>query len=182
MTTDGVLPEENCVHELAPGTCSICRAPRPRTARPRRPTTTPHSGDDPIAPLSGSKDISIPMHATEPYLGSDWLVTQGYPHDLRAGGWVYLRVDERLTARARVLSMKWRDDRPWRTGDEPGTFGPGLVFSVDPTTWELFDQDLGVDAERMRQGYRYHLTDRAGTVHHMMAGDPIPEGDWDLDG
>jgi hypothetical protein len=175
------VTEENCIHEMAPGTCSICK-PRPRRVPPPpKPTTTPHSVDDPIAPLSGSKDISIPMHAVEPYLGSDWLITQGYPHDLRPGGWVYLRVDERLAARVRAVGMRWRDDRPWRTGDEPGTFGPGLVFAVDPTSWERFDQQLGDDAERMRQGYRYHLTERGGMVHHFMVSDPIPDGDWDLE-
>jgi hypothetical protein len=56
------------------------------------------------------------------------------------------------------------------------------VFDVVPETWEAFDQDLGEAADRMRQGYRYHLTDVRGVVHHLIAGDPIPDGDWDLDG
>lgn len=56
-----------------------------------------------------------------------------------------------------------------------------MVFALDPATWEPFDEPLGEDAERMRQGYRYHVTRRAGRVHHLMAGDRIPEGDWDLD-
>jgi hypothetical protein len=179
--------EENCIHEMAPGTCSICKPKPKRVARPRRPTTTPHSGDDPIASLSGSKDVSMPVHALGPYLGdrTDWMpAMNGYPHDLRAGGWLYLRCDERLAARARVSAMAWRAERPWRTGDNPNNegWGPGLVFAVDQATWEPFDQHLGEDAERMRQGYRYHLTDRSGVVHHLMAGDPIPDGDWDLDG
>jgi hypothetical protein len=137
-----------------------------------------------IRPLSGTKDLSIPMHAVEPYLGSmtDWLTaTHGYPHDLRPGGWVYLRVKERLAARVRVLGIAWRDERPERIGADPTSkgWGAGLVFSVDPATWERFDQALGEDAERMRQGYRYHLTDRSRRVHHLAAGDPAPEGDWD---
>jgi hypothetical protein len=53
---------------------------------------------------------------------------------------------------------------------------------IDLYTYEPFDQALGEDAERMHQGYLYHLSDRSGVVHHLMAGDPIPVGDWDVDG
>ncbi len=126
------------------------------------------------------------MYAIDPYLGAktDWLVSQGYPHDLRPRGWLYLRYQERLAARVRAVGMGWREERPVRTGEDPGGkgFGPGLVFEVDPETWEPFEQALGKDAERMHQGYRYHLTDRTGVVHHLTAGDSIPDGDWDLDG
>jgi hypothetical protein len=175
---------EYCIHELAPGTCSLCKPKPRRVDRARKPTTSPHSADDPIAPLSGSKDVSMPVHEREPYLDqrTDWMpAISGYPHDFRSGGWLYLRCDGRLIARARVGAMRWRDERPWRTGDNPDNegFGPGLAFEVDPTSWEPFDQALGEDAERMRQGYRYHRTDRNGVVHHLTAGDPIPEGDWD---
>ena len=169
--------EEYCMHELAPGTCSLCK-PQPLPAAYRRPTTAPRTADDPIAPLSGTKDISISMYETEPYVGTDWLVTWGYPHDLRPNGWVYLRVGPKLTARARVVEMRWRDDRPFRIPGESETFGPGLVFGVEPDSWEPFDQDLGDDAERMRQGYRYHRT-RHGVVHHLTAGDLLPDGAWD---
>lgn len=126
----------------------------------------------------------MPVHALNPYLGerTDWMpAVSGYPHDFRAGGWLYLRCDERLAARVRVPTMAWRAERPWRTGDNPDNegWGPGLVFAVDPGTWEPFDQDLGEDAERMRQGYRYHRTDAAGVAHHLMKGVPIPAGEWD---
>src|SRR5206468_813156 len=82
--------------------------------RPRKVTTTPHSADDPIAPLSGSKDISVPVHAMEPYFGArtDWLIAHGYPHDLRSGGWIYLRYDDCFAARVRAVRMHWRDERP----------------------------------------------------------------------
>jgi hypothetical protein len=175
------VTEKNCIHEMAPGTCSLCK-PRPKkVARTRRPTTTPHSAEDPIAPLSASKDISRPVFEVEPYIGTDWLLRQGYPHDLRPNGLLYLRCAQRLAARVRVRAMQRREDRPTRTGAEGGSFGPGLVFAVDPATWERFDQDLGGDADRMRQGYRYHLTDRSGVVQHLTKGEANPEGDWDLD-
>lgn len=126
----------------------------------------------------------MPVYEPEPYLGgeTDWMpAMNGYPHDLRSGGWLYLRFDGRLAARMRVPTMAWHDVRPYRTGDNPENegWGPGLVFAVDPATWAPFDQDLGADGERMRQGYRCHRTDRAGVVHHLIAGDRLPEGDWD---
>ncbi len=146
---------------------------------------TPRSADDPIAALSGSKDVSIPMYSLDPYLGArtDWLVAHGYPHDLQRRGWVYLRFEDRLAARVRARGMRWREERPVRNGavSSGDGFGPGLVFDVDPDTWEPFDQGLGEDAERMRQGFRYHLTDNTGVVHHFIAQSSIPEGDWDTD-
>lgn len=181
-----VDPDEECMHGLTRKTCSLCKPRAPRPGPARRPTTTPRSADDPIAPLSGTKDVSVPEHSLDPYLGAktDWLVSQGYPSDLRPRGWIYLRCDDRLAARVRAVGMGWRDERPVRHGEDPSGkgFGPGLVFVVDPETWEPFDQALGDDADRMRQGYRYHLTDSDRVVHHLMAGDSIPEGDWDLDG
>ncbi|MCX7621327.1 MAG: hypothetical protein N2037_10850 [Acidimicrobiales bacterium] len=175
--------EDECIHGLFPGTCSLCAtgAPRSRVAKRLKPTTSPRSADDPIAPLSGDKDVSMPVFEVEPYLGTrtDWMpAISGYPHHLRPNGWLYLRCRGRLAARVRVPLLSWRDDRPTRTGDSPGTFGPGLIFAVDPSTWEPFEQSLGDDETRMRQGYRYHRTDQAGVVHHLIADQPLPEGDW----
>lgn len=53
-----------------------------------RPTTAPLGPDDPIAPLSGTKDISVPAYSVVPYLvtNTDWLLAgNGYPSDLRLG-------------------------------------------------------------------------------------------------
>jgi hypothetical protein len=176
-----------CIHELLADECSACKAPKPKSKAPKRlkPTTAPKSADDPIAPLAGDKDVSMPVHALDPYLGeaTDWMpAVGGYPHGLRSGGWLYLRCDERLGARVRVPTMRWRHERPWRTGDDPGDnrgWGAGLVFGVDPSTWEAFDQALGEDAEWMRQGYRYHRTDAADVVHQLMKDDAISEGEWE---
>lgn len=181
--------EENCIHEMAPGTCTICRGPKPKWKAPKRstPTTAPKSASDPIAALAGDKDVSMPVHALEPYLGArtDWMpAMNGYPHGLRSGGWLYLRCDARLAARVRVPLMAWRDERPWRTGDNPDNqgWGAGLVFAVDPASWKPFDQDLGEDAEWMRQGYRYHWTDEFDIVHHVMKDAKVPDTIGDADG
>jgi hypothetical protein len=55
-----------------------------------------------------------------------------------------------------------------------------MVFDVDPDSWEEVDFPLGVLAESQRQGYRYLITSADGTqVRHLIAKDPVPEGDWD---
>ena len=157
---------------------------------PPRPTHSPKSGADAISPLSGTKDISVPVYDILAYLEphTDWLLAQGYPHDLRPGGWLYLRCDDGLRARVRVRGMRWQDHRPWRTGQEALDLsdgqavndgaGPGLVFDLVSETWEPTAVELGPLAERQRSGFRYLLTNRSGGVH-LMADDPVPEGDWD---
>lgn len=83
--------------------------------------------------------------------------------------------------------MRWRDQRPWRSGRETTEFsgspdeseGPGLVFGLAPETWEAASIDLGDLAETQINGYRYLLTTTTGDVHHFMAQDPIPDGAWD---
>jgi hypothetical protein len=133
-----------------------------------------------IRALEGSKDISVPVHDVGAYLVTDWVMaTNGYPSDLRQGGWLYLRVDGALRARVRVTAMGWREERPWRTGGTGADAGPGLVFELDSATWQLVCIDLGDDAERMMQGYRYHRTTRSGEVVHLTVGSTIPDGDWD---
>jgi hypothetical protein len=174
---------EACPHGEHASYCLAClEGPPPKrrvTAAPRRPTVAPTSADDVIRLLAGTKDLSVPVHDVAPYQGTDWLRANGYPHDLRQGGWLYLRVDGALSARVRVRSMGWRDERPWRTGEAGEDAGPGLVFELAPDSWATVDIDLGADAERMRQGYRYHLTAADGSVVHLTSGGPIPAGDWD---
>jgi hypothetical protein len=188
MTGDELDPSGTCEHGEIRAACIDClskpRPHAPKPARPRRPTSSPKSADDIILPLSGDKDVSVPVHRLDPYLDArtDWLIGQGYPHDLRPGGWLYLRNDDHLRARVRARRMAWREERPWRTGeslDDPGA-GPGLVFDVDPATWEAVAFPLGELADRQRQGYRYLITAADGaSVRHLTAGDPLPEGEWD---
>jgi hypothetical protein len=135
-------------------------------------------------PLHGTKDLSMPVHALGPYLGArtDWMpCVGGYPHDLRPGGWLYLRCDGRYGARARVVGLEWRDQRPYRTGAvEPGHgFGPGLAFVIDRDTWETFDQPFGDDADYLHQGYRYHRRLSGAELVRLSKGDRVPDRDWE---
>ena len=99
---------------------------------------------------------------------------------------MYLRQADSLRARARVARMEWRkgSERPWRTGDgaERGEHpGEGWVFVVEPDSWERLEIPLGELAENQRSGFRYLLTSADGTtVRHLSAGDPIPDGAWDV--
>jgi hypothetical protein len=70
-----------------------------------------------------------------------------------------------------------RAERVNRQVDEVYT-SPGARRSAE--TWETFDQPLGEDGERMRQGFRFHLTDSDGHVHFVIARSKLPE-DVDLD-
>lgn len=180
-------PSVLCEHGEYPSACIDCIGKpyvQPRKApAPARATHSPRSADDVILPLSGTKDISVPVFKIGPYLDeqTNWLLAQGYPHDLRSGGWLYLRCDGGLRGRVRVLGMGWREDRPWRTGDDPDErgAGPGLVFTLAADTWEKVDIELGDSADSQRSGFRYLATTTSGEVAHLMANDPIPPGDWD---
>jgi hypothetical protein len=142
--------------------------------------------NNPTIPLTGDRDISIPVHDLGPYLGerTEWLIaSNGHPTRLRAGGWIYLRCDGALGARVRVMRMGNRDSRPWRTGEvsPDNDAGGGLVFEVIPETWERVDIPLGGEAENQRQGYRYLITARPEVhVHHLRADEPLPPGPRDV--
>jgi hypothetical protein len=179
---------EMCEHGDFRAACLECLGqPRPPVAKsapkPKRPTFAPKSAEDPIRELRGDKDVSVPVPELEPTLGrcTDWLLAYGYPHDLRKHGWVYLRVANRLAARVKVRRMAWREVRSWRSAPAAGTDhnpGPGMVFEVDPDTWEEVDIPLGELADRQRQGYRYLITSGDGLdVRHLTVGDRVPEGD-----
>lgn len=188
-------PAGICEHDEIRAACIECigkpyARPQKAPATPR-PTHSPRSGEDQIAALSGTKDISVPVFEVGPYLDerTNWLIAQGYPHDLRRGGWLYLRCADGLRGRVRVRGMRWSDHRPWRTGQEAMEFvdgegtdegaGPGLVFDLVPDTWERVSIELGELADRQRMGFRYLLTTTSGEVVHLMAQDPVPPGDWD---
>lgn len=151
--------------------------PPPRAARRGQ---MPATIDDPLPPLQGDKDVSVAVHSFGEHItgeGNDWLFPEGggFPWELRAGGWIYLRGGGRLGARARVRGIGFRTVREQHTG-EPYDMGPGPTIEVDPATWETVDIDLGELAERQRQGYRYLITARDGSILHLMAGDAILEG------
>lgn len=179
---------EICEHGDYKAACLECLGmpqPRPKVqpapARARRPTTRPRSAAEEILNLHGDKDISIPVPEVEPTFGarSDWLLADGYPHYLRPNGWIYLRMGDALVARVVAKRMLWRDHREWRSGpalDSGRSAGPGLVFEVDPDTWEEQNHALGELADRQRQGYRYLITSPDGSrIAHLVADSPIPE-------
>jgi hypothetical protein len=143
----------------------------------------PQTAKDPLPPLPGNKDLScavfeIAAHVDGP--GNDWIVAKGFPAQLRPGGWIYLRHDGSLGARARVTGIGFRENRPQHTGDTTENWGPGPTIEIDASTWERIDSPLGELADSQRQGYRYLATPVTGDVMHLMAGDPIPD-DFDLD-
>ncbi len=154
--------------------------PPPRTARRGQMPATP---DDPLPRLVGDKDMSYPVHDFEAHMlgpRNSWLFAEnGFPWDLRPGGWVYLRHDGILGARGRVDGIGFRTERRQHTG-EPDDVGPGPTIEIDPNTWESTSIDLGDLAETQRQGYRYLITALDGTVTHLSAGDSIPD-DLDID-
>jgi hypothetical protein len=181
-------------------TCTDCMyrpdATRPTPPRkveekkPAKPSRAPSksklplTAKDPLPPLTGNKDLSFPVFSIEAHVegpGNDWLIGElGFPTQLRAGGWVYLRHDGRLGARARVTGIGFREDRPQHTGDTAVNWGPGPTIEIDPSTWEPFDHDLEELAESQRQGYRYLATATDGSIKHLMANDPIPD-DFEID-
>ncbi len=194
-----VSPDFICEHgEAQPwATCVECMA-LPRDVRPERsvepasvPTTTrtlgrrlPESPDDPIPPLVGNKDVSVPVHDFVRHVtgeNSDWLFAGGgFPHHLRNGGWVYLRCDGQLGWRARVRGIGYREVRVNHTGEPPSDQGPGATIELIASTWERVDHDLGELAEKQIQGYRYLYTGRDGELRHVGADAPEPD-DLDID-
>jgi hypothetical protein len=52
-----------------------------------------------------------------------------------------------------------------------------------PEPGKPFYQEFGEDAERIHQGYRYHLTDRSNVVHYLMPAtrSPVATGTWLVD-
>ncbi len=189
-----------CEHEMPQpwATCTDCmmkptddrpEGPRPPPAPPkakarvRGSRAMPESADDRLPKLSGDKDLSYAVQSFDEHrngTGNDWLVASGgFPAQLRAGGWLYLRSGGRLGPRVRVCGIGFRTDRPEHTPDpdsEPGNHGPGATIELDADTWEDFDCDLGDLASKQRTGYRYLITDTDGGVHHLMATEPMPAG------
>lgn len=158
---------------------SVLQPPREtRSSSPAR-GSLPKTDTDPWPALTGNKDISYPVHDIDAHVdgpGRDWLLGEhGFPKELRNGGWVYLRHDGRLSARARIRGIGFRNSRPPHTGDSHEDFGPGPTLELDPNTWQRVDHDLGELAESQRQGYRYLITCADGSIRHLTATDAIPD-------
>ena len=143
----------------------------------------PLTAKDSIPSLTGNKDLSCSVYEIAAHVdgpGNDWIVAKGFPAQLRAGGWIYLRHGGSLGAKARVKGIGFREDRPHHTGDTSENWGPGPTIEIDASTWEPLDISLGELAESQRQGYRYLATSTDGEIRHLMAGDPVPD-DFEID-
>ncbi len=163
--------------------------PVPPREAPAPPRTAAKSGRMPtkasegLPKLTGDRDMSYAVHDIGAHMkgpGNDWLFAlSGLPRQLRAGGWVYLRSDGHLGARARVTGIGFREERVQQTG-EPEDQGPGATIELDASTWEKTDHDLGELASSQRKGYRYLIACTDGSIRHLSASEPIP-GDIDVD-
>lgn len=178
--TSGGPADEECEHGSLRGTCRVCRpeSRRKGPARAQQSTMSPKSTDDPIAALDGDKDISTDVHRTSPYLDAttDWLVaSHGYPHHLRRGGWVYLRCDERLAARVRVVRMAGETTVPSARIAQARAGGRGSSSPSIPRPGRASASRSVATPSGCARGFGYHLTDRSGHVHHLTAGDPLPD-------
>jgi hypothetical protein len=165
-----------CEHNEIRVACLDCMAlPQKVAPRPKpraKATKSPMTENDLIAPLGGSLDVSIPVATPDVVVGSAWVTAHAFPHDLRRSGWVYLRCEGVLQAKAKAKKVEWRNQRPVGEADP----GPGMVIMVDPDSWNSdIDIPLGWLAERQIKGYRYLKTDEDGGVIHYSGGKPVVE-------
>lgn len=175
---------ELCEHGEIEVACLDCFA-KPKKLAPqqqatKRTTKTPTSGNDPISPLSGALDLSVPVDDFAAVVGSATLTARTYPHHLRRSGWVYLRTTEALEARVKVKKVVWSAGRTRIFGDEEP--GAGMVLEFDPSTWDdSFSHELGRLASQQAQGYRYLASHDDGTVTHYVGGKPVVFDEEDED-
>lgn len=154
------MDDDLCIHDLIPAHCSSClaRTRPPVVVSTRGTTTSPTSALDRIRPLDGDLDISVPVHDIGPHFGADWMGAWfGYPRRLRPRGTLYLRCEGCLVASATVVGLSWSSSRPPRMPASDTMLGdpdPGMVFRLDPTSWQRCELPLP-EPTRDRQGYRY---------------------------
>jgi hypothetical protein len=171
---------EYCEHDELRVACLECLAMphkvAPQPAAAPRATKNPSCESDKISPLGGDLDMSLPVDAVEPLIGTDWIMARTFPHYLRRAGWVYLRAEGRLQARVKVVKVIWRAERKVPTLHAYEDQGPGLALQVDPRTWDVtIDIGLGSLAERQRLGYRYLKTNEDSTITHYSGGRPVSD-------
>jgi len=180
MGTKAGAAVEYCEHDELRAACLECLAmpqkvaPQPSAAP--RATKNPTSDTDKISPLGGDLDMSLPVEAVEPLIGSDWLSAHTFPHYLRRSGWIYIRSNDSLQARVKAVKVIWRAERKVPTTDAYEDRGPGLAIHVDSRTWDTsISIELGVHAEQQQHGYRYLRTNEDDSVTHYRGGRPMTE-------
>ncbi|MFV0257821.1 MAG: hypothetical protein ACK5PP_05165 [Acidimicrobiales bacterium] len=176
-----------CEHDELRAACLECLAmpkkvkPQP-TAAPRA-TKNPSNEFDKVSPLAGGFDMSLPVSAVGPLLGSDWLPAHAFPHYLRRSGWVYLRTDGFLSARVKASKVVWLPERKVATEDAYEDLGAGMAIQVDPRSWDdEINVGLGSLADSQRHGYRYLMTHEDGSVTHYRGGRPLNDDGGYADG
>lgn len=166
-----------CEHDEVMAACLECLAmPKKVTPPPPaapRATKNPSSAKDKISPLAGDLDMSMPVHNADGLIGSETLSARAFPHYLRRSGWIYLRTEDCLVARVKASKVIWQDEREDLV-DPERDLGAGLAIAVDSRTWENdIKIPLGTLASRMRDGFRYLMTNDDDTVTHYLGGKPI---------
>ena len=168
-----------CEHGEVTAACLECLA-MPKKVTPPPPATpratkNPSSAKDKISPLAGELDMSMPVESYESIIGASCLPARAFPHYLRRSGWVYLRTNDHLTARVKATKVIWEDARQC-LADPERDLGAGIAIEVDARTWDDdISIDLGDQAARQRDGFRYLKTNDDDTVTHYMGGKPVAE-------
>jgi hypothetical protein len=143
------------------------RAPRPWSGT-RDAVSMPIQSDYKADPFmkGDSNDFLFPVGA-----GKTEQVDGSVPRQLRIGGWIYLRADSKLVARACFIGVEQRPSRREHIASPEGRLdrGPGQVLAVDPNSWEKVDVDLTSTSE-MGNGYRYYDVTDDGPVFAPVSG------------
>lgn len=172
-----------CEHGEVTAACLECLA-MPKKVTPPPPATpratkNPSSAKDKISPLAGDLDMSMPVDDVSAVIGMSVLPARAFPHYLRRAGWIYLRSEDRLQARVKASKVIWVDER-MDLADPTRDLGPGIAIEVDQKSWDDdIKIELGAQAERQRDGFRYLKTNDDDTVTHYMGGKPVEEVDED---
>lgn len=154
----------------APARKSGTAATSLRPKRPAQPPAArmPRSVTDPLPELVGENDLAyeIPPSDLRHYIDgseADWLPVSKLPAELRGGGHVYLQVDNRLVARARVRGIGFRERR-WDHASPAvaSDLGPGATIEVG--SWEMVSIDLGPEGAVPVPHFRYVTVAGDGSV------------------
>lgn len=146
-----------------------------RAAAPARPAARlPRSVTDPLPELAGEHDLAYEIapgdlryHIAGPE--SDWLPVSSLPTQLRSGGCVYIQIDERLVARARVRGIGFRERRWDHASPEVASdLGPGATIELDG--WSMVSIDLGPEGAVPVTRFRYLTTTFDGSVRVATPG------------
>lgn len=144
-------------------------SPRAKRAAASPAGRLPRSVTDPLPDLVGQHDLAyeIPPDDLRYFIGGSeagWLPISTLPTELRAGGYVYLQIDEELVAKARVAGIGFRERRWDHAGpDEASDLGPGATIEVGD--WGMVSIDLGPEGATPVQRFRYLTTAADGSVH-----------------